>query len=164
MELPIEARQAQKVVGLLNYLTEVDHKKISERVKELSKDILERTSSFRPMPKEVIERQILLACIDDLSWLSISLDHQEEMIEMHQGISRCVLAFYAVWLKSQITFYPGKRPEDIGDDGSLVKAFMETSKYYSKVKSFDQCYKQLFDLLTVEHISTIAKVLKEEGL
>lgn len=164
MELPIKVRQAQKIAELLNYLTEVDHKKINERFKELTKDVLERTKSFRPMPKELIEKQILLACIDDLSWLSISLGHQEEMIELHQSISKCVLAINAIWLKSQITFCPGKRPEDIGDDGSLVKAFKETSKYYSKIKSFDQCYKQLLDLLTVEHISTIAKVLKEEGL
>lgn len=164
MELPIRVKQAQKVVGLLNYLTEVDHKKINKRFKELTRDVLERTRSFRPMPKELIEKQILLACIDDLGWLSISFDHQEEMIEMHQSISRCVLGLNAVWLKSQITFYPDKRPKDIGDDGSLVKAFKETSEYYSKIISFDQCYKQLLDLLTAEHISTIAKVLKEEEL
>lgn len=164
MELPTKVKHTQKIVSLLNYLTEIDHAKINSRLMEFAKDIAKRSRSFRPMSEKALERQIILAYIDDLSWLSISLGHWNEMIEMHRSISRCVLGLNSVWLRSQIMLNPGKKPRNLGSDGSVVKAFTETSKYCEKVNSIDQCYNQLIDLLTVENISTIANVLKEEGL
>ena len=154
-----------KRLGLLNYLIEVDHDAIAGKIAEISQEVASRIKQLRPLPKELLERQIMLSIVDDLAWLAVSVGSKHEMVEMHRSILKCAAGTNAAWIKSQLMLDPATRPKGLGEVGSeLMKGFIETSQFFDKVYTYDQCCNQLFDLLTDKNLETISTFLKEEGL
>lgn len=154
-----------KRLGLLNYLIEVDHDAITGKIAEISQEVASRIKQLRPLPKELLERQIMLSIVDDLAWLAVSVGSEHEMVEMHRSILKCAAGTNTAWIKSQLMLNPTTRPKGLGEVGSeLTKGFIETSQFFDKVYTYDQCCNQLFDLLTDKNLETISTFLKEEEL